>query len=52
MARLVFIFLIIIYIYIFDCAGLSSVAMSGGYSLIVLHGLLTAVASLTVEHRL
>ena len=37
--------------YIFDCAGLSSVAVSGGYSLLVLHGLLTAVASLIVEHR-
>ena len=32
--------------------GLSLVVVSGGYSLVVLHGLLIAVASLVAEHRL
>ena len=31
---------------------LSLVAASGGYSLVVVHGLLIAVASLVAEHRL
>ena len=31
---------------------LSLVAESGGYSLVAVHGLLIAVASLVVEHRL
>ena len=34
------------------CAGFSLVAQSGGYSLIVVHGLLIVVASLAVEHGL
>ena len=33
-------------------AGFSLVAVSRGYSFIVLHGLLVAVASLAAEHRL
>ena len=32
--------------------GLSLVSESGGYSLIVVHGLLIMVASLVAEHRL
>ena len=32
--------------------GLSLVEESGGYSVIVVHGLLIAVASLVAEHRL
>ena len=32
--------------------GLSLVAESRGYSLVVVHGLLIAVASLVMEHRL
>ena len=31
--------------------GLSLVAATGGYSLVVVHGLLIAVASLVLEHR-
>ena len=31
---------------------LSLVAASGGYSMVSVHGILTAVASLVVEHRL
>ena len=34
------------------CLGFSLVVASGGYSLAAVHGLLTAVASLVVEHRL
>ena len=34
------------------CRGLSLVAVSGGYTLAAVHGLLTAVASLVAEHRL
>ena len=34
------------------CAGFSLVAQSGDYSLIVVHGLLIAVAYLAVEHGL
>ena len=34
------------------CAGFSLAAASGGYSLVAVHGLLIAVASLVVEHRL
>ena len=34
------------------CVGFSLVAVRGGYSLVVVHGLLTAVASLGAEHRL
>ena len=34
------------------CAGFSVVAASRGYSLVALHGLLSAVVSLAVEHRL
>ena len=33
-------------------AGFSPVAASGGYSLVAVHRLLIAVASLVVEHRL
>ena len=47
------------YLSIFGCAGvfvavhgLSLVAVSGGYSLVVVHGLLIVVASLVVGHRL
>ena len=32
--------------------GLSLVARRGGYSLVVVHGLLSEVASLVVKHRL
>ena len=32
-------------------AGFSLVVAGGGYSLVAVHRLLTAVASLTVEHR-
>ena len=45
------------YLLIFGCAGsslltgFSLVATSGGYSLVAMHGLLIAVASLIVEHR-
>ena len=44
------------YLLIFGCAGsslltgFSLVATSGGYSLVAMHGLLIAVASLIVEH--
>ena len=34
------------------CVGFSLVAVSASYSLVVVHGLLIAVASLLVEHRL
>ena len=34
------------------CAGLSLVEERGGYSLTVVHGLLIAVVSLVVEHKL
>ena len=34
------------------CVGFSLVAASGGYSLVVLHGLLIVVASLVGEHGL
>ena len=34
------------------CSNFSLVAESGGYSLVLLHGLLTAVTSLVEEHRL
>ena len=43
---------------VFGCAGslwlcrLSLVALSGGYSLVVVHGLLIAVASPVAEHGL
>ena len=46
------------YLLIFGCAGsslltgFSLVATSGGYSLVAMHGLLIAVASLIAEHRL
>ena len=53
---------IFIYIYIFiyfwlpwvfiAVQGLSLVAKSGGYSLVVMQGLLSVVASLVAEHRL
>ena len=49
----------IFYLFSFGCAGscfllcgLSLVAVSGGYSLVVVDGLLTAVASLVAEHGL
>ena len=48
----------IIFLYLFltalslHCCGLSLVAASGGYSLIVVCGLLIAVASLVAEHGL
>lgn len=34
------------------CAGMSLVSVSGGYSLVGMHKLLIALASLTAEHRL
>ena len=34
------------------CTGFSLVAVSKGYTPVVVHGLLTAMASLVVEHRL
>ena len=34
------------------CTGFSPVAASGGYTLVVMHGLLIVVASLVAEHRL
>ena len=34
------------------CSSFSLVAASGGHSLVVVHNLLTAVASLVEEHRL
>ena len=34
------------------CVGFSLAVASGGYSLVAVHGLLIAVASLAVEHRL
>ena len=42
------------YLFIFGCAGsllLSLVVLSGGYSLIAVHGLLIAAASPVAEHR-
>ena len=33
------------------CAGLSVVAVNGGYSIVVMFRLLVAVASLVAEHR-
>jgi len=36
----------------FAASGLSLVAVSGGHSLIVVHGLLVAAASLVAEQRL
>ena len=39
------------YVFVAAC-GLSLVAVSGGYSLTVVHGLLTAVSCLVAEHRL
>ena len=50
-------FLRIIYLLIFGCAGSSCclglflVAASSGYSLVAMHGLLIAVASLVAVHR-
>ena len=35
-----------------SCAGFSLVAVSGGYSLVAVCGLLIPVASLVAEHRL
>ena len=34
------------------CMGSSLVSVSGSYSLAVVHGLLVAVASLAMEHRI
>ena len=34
------------------CVGFSVVVVTGGYSLAVVHGLLTVVASLVVDHGL
>ena len=55
----VFFFLIYTFVYLFmamlglcGCVGFSLVAASNGYSLVVVHGLLIAVASLVAEHRL
>ena len=52
-------FKIILFTYLFFavlglhcCAGFSLVATSGGYSLVVMHRFLIAVASLVVEHGL
>ena len=48
----------IIYLFIFGCAGsllyedFSPVVVSGGFCLVVVQGLLIAVASLVAEHRL
>ena len=53
-----YIFLFLLFILCFTmlglccCAGFSPAAASGGYSLVAVHGLLIAVASLVVEHRL
>ena len=41
-----------IYLFIFGCTGLSLVSESGSYSLVMVHQLLNAVASLVVEHGL
>ena len=48
-----------LFIYLFGCAGssllsagLSLAAVSGGYSLVAVCGLLIAAASLVAEHRL
>ena len=50
---------IVLFIYLFltvlglhCCVGFSLVAVSGGYSLVAAHGLLTAVASFVAGHRL
>ena len=53
-------FFLIIFIYFFFlavlglhcCMGFSLVVASGGYSLVAVHGLITAVAFLVVEHEL
>ena len=52
-------FLICTFVYLFmamlglcGCAGFSLAAASSGYSLVVAHGLLIAVASLVAEPRL
>ena len=53
-----FVWVFIIYLFIFGCAGfllllrVSLVAATRGYSLVAVRGLLTVVASLTVEHEL
>jgi len=48
-----FIYLILWLWWVFVAAcGLSLVVVSGGYCLVAVQGLLTAVASLVVEHRL
>ena len=36
----------------FSCTAFSPAAVSGGHILVVVHGLLIAMASLVVEHRL
>ena len=57
--RTLFIFFKILFPYLFlavldlgCCAGFSFVVSSGGYSLVMVHGLLIAVASLVVNHGL
>ena len=55
---LCFVFNIILFIYFWLCWvfiaawAFSLVAESGGYSLVVVHGLFIEMASLVVEHRL
>ena len=46
-----FIYLWLFWVFVAVC-GLSLVAVSGGYSLVVVHGFLIEAASLVAEHRL
>ena len=48
--KYIFVYLLLSVLSIHCCADLSLVAVSGGYSPVVLHGLLIAVASRVVEH--
>ena len=47
-----FVYLSLAVLGLYCCMGFSLVAVSRGYSLVAVHGLLIAVASLAVEHRL
>ena len=50
--KYIFVYLLLSVLSIHCCADLSLVVVSGGYSPVVLHGLLIAVASLVVERGL
>lgn len=46
-----FIYFLLCWVFVAEC-GLSLVAVSEGYSLVLVHGFFIAVASLVVGHRL